>query len=203
MVDPVRTPTVARVRLSNPDVAARKAMWDRCWPCRPTPGSVVCKPSILHLSLEGYVGLWVFGRRCPARRYKPSVEGSQQVGMRSRLLEFSRRQYPTRVGPSRRHWNRRTQSRRAGVRSARSCSSNPCPGWAAPVSARPASWGCRHALGHAYLRKCWSLNSAMRQVIGRELARFAAAMKKPGPTVIRPSPSCCPSSLAAGESSTC
>jgi hypothetical protein len=88
MVDPVRTPTVARVRLSNPDVAARKAMWDRCWPCRPTPGSVVCKPSILHLSLEGYVGLWVFGRRCPARRYKPSVEGSQQVGMRSRLLDF-------------------------------------------------------------------------------------------------------------------
>ena len=143
MVDPVRTPTVARVPPSSPDVAARKVMWDRCWPCRPTPGSVICKPSILHLRLEGYVGRWVFGRRCPARRYRPSVEGSQQVGMRSRLLEFSRRQYPTRVGPSRRHWNRRTQRRRAGVKSARSCSSNPCPSWAAPVSARPASWGCR------------------------------------------------------------
>jgi hypothetical protein len=61
---------------------------------------------------------------------------------------------------------------------ARSPSSDPYLGSVAPVSVHPASWGCRHALGHAYLRKCWSLNSAMRQVIGRELARFLAARVK-------------------------
>ena len=55
---------------------------------------------LLYLRREGHVGLWIFGRRCPARRYKPSVERSQRVGMRSPLLEFGRRQYPTRVGPS-------------------------------------------------------------------------------------------------------
>ena len=45
-------------------------------------------------------------------------------------------------------------------------------------SARPASSGCRHALGHAHLRKYWPPDSAMRQVIGRELARFLAANPK-------------------------
>ena len=63
----------------------------------------------MHLRREGHVGLLVFGRRCPARRYKPSVERSQRVGMRSPLLEFARMQYPTRVGPSRRHAGRWTQ----------------------------------------------------------------------------------------------
>src|SRR6478735_5034880 len=55
--------------------------------------------------------------------------------------------------------------------------------WAARAVVRPASSGCLGALGHAHLRKCRSLWYAMRQVIGRELARFSAVRKPPTPTV--------------------
>jgi len=142
--------------------------WDQRWPCRPTLGSVVCKPHILHLRREGHVGLWVFGRRCPARRYKPSVKRSQRIGTSSPLLEFARMPYSTPAAAS---------AQRVSCASRPLDPARPAP---TPLPARRHLWACERPPRQVQRAR------AGRAVRNRQAWRVVRTVPRPGGGPTRP-----------------